>query len=143
CYALFEHMMPAERSACFDALWQKLRSGGHLVVYETPNRIWPYDSHTTQLYGWQWLPPRWALWYGKRRRKFSQDADLETMYREGYGMTWCDWRRLLDDKPHTFVAGTDWRGPRLKRAIGKTLGLLLLRPRWTICRYWNFILRKA
>jgi 2-polyprenyl-3-methyl-5-hydroxy-6-metoxy-1,4-benzoquinol methylase len=142
CYAVFEHMLPEERAACFEQMWQKLKPGGHLVIYETPNRFWPFDHHTTQLYFWPWLPPRLALSYGKMRGKFPADATLSTLYRQGYGMSCRDLFALLSGKSYAFVGATG-RERLLKRLASKALMLLLRRPRWALFRNLDCILRKG
>jgi 2-polyprenyl-3-methyl-5-hydroxy-6-metoxy-1,4-benzoquinol methylase len=142
CYALLEHMMPAERLACFDRMWTALKTGGCLVVYETPNRFWPFDGHTTKLWLWSWLSPNAALWYGQRRGKFAVNATLETMYREGYGMTYGELIDLLRGKSYQFV-GASGRERLPKRLAGKALSLLLRRPRWALTRNLDCVIRKV
>jgi hypothetical protein len=39
------------------ALFEMLDEGGCLYIYDTPNRLWPYDSHTTGLMGIPWTAP--------------------------------------------------------------------------------------
>ena len=45
--AVVEHMLPAERSATLPALWRLLRPGGTMVVFDTPHRWVPIETHTT------------------------------------------------------------------------------------------------
>lgn len=40
-----------------------LRPGGHLYIHDTPNRLWPYDFHSTQLWWIPWLPSGSRLAY--------------------------------------------------------------------------------
>jgi ubiquinone/menaquinone biosynthesis C-methylase UbiE len=87
CYAVLEHMLPSERQKCIQRVWKWLKPGGVLVIYECPNRLWPQDLHTTGLWGWSWLPPELALWYGHVFKRFDAGMTLEQMYREGYSLT--------------------------------------------------------
>jgi SAM-dependent methyltransferase len=54
--AVLEHLTPGERDSLLPALWRALRPGGHLLIHETPNRLFPIDRHTTGLIGLPWLP---------------------------------------------------------------------------------------
>ena len=54
-YSVVEHMLPSERDKLFSNVWNLLRHNGKLVLYETPNRLWPKDQHTTGLVGWSWF----------------------------------------------------------------------------------------
>jgi 2-polyprenyl-3-methyl-5-hydroxy-6-metoxy-1,4-benzoquinol methylase len=64
--AVIEHIPPACRFALLREAWRVLRSGGLLLIHDTPNRLWPYDGHTTGLWFMTWLPQRLALRYARR-----------------------------------------------------------------------------
>jgi SAM-dependent methyltransferase len=66
--AVLEHI-PQPRDEYIRELWRVLKSGGHLIINETPNKYFPIDVHTTKLWFVPWLPSRIAHWYaGKRDR---------------------------------------------------------------------------
>jgi len=57
--------------------WRILERGGHWYLTETPNRLCPYDGHTTQLWGVPWLPlklaRRYAIWRGRVESETSEE----------------------------------------------------------------------
>ncbi len=69
-WASLEHMLIVERVASLRAAWNLLSPGGLLTLIETPNRLWPVDSHTSQLPFFSWLPDALAFDYAT----FSQRA---------------------------------------------------------------------
>jgi SAM-dependent methyltransferase len=50
-------------------LFEMLDEGGSLYIYDTPNRLWPYDFHTTGLMGIPWTKPGSFGAYQKAVRK--------------------------------------------------------------------------
>jgi 2-polyprenyl-3-methyl-5-hydroxy-6-metoxy-1,4-benzoquinol methylase len=64
-FASLEHMTIAERLAGLRDAWGMLRVGGHLVIVETPNRLWYYDGHTSLLPFYHWLPNELAFHYAR------------------------------------------------------------------------------
>lgn len=58
---VLEHIPPGSRTPCLWEMWRVLRTGGYLFIYESPNRLWPVDHHTTGLPLIPYLPPRWAF----------------------------------------------------------------------------------
>jgi 2-polyprenyl-3-methyl-5-hydroxy-6-metoxy-1,4-benzoquinol methylase len=49
CYALLEHLLPLERMDLLVGAWKHLPVGGYLVIIEAPNRLYPFDWHSSQL----------------------------------------------------------------------------------------------
>lgn len=47
--AVFEHLLPKERSVLLPALWSRLRPGGVLLLCETPYRYSLFEVHTSGL----------------------------------------------------------------------------------------------
>lgn len=78
-WAVLEHMTIAERIECLQKAWQQLGPGGLMTVIETPNRLWPYDSHTSLLPFYSWLPDDLAFDYSRRslRKGFGGDTYLD------------------------------------------------------------------
>ena len=48
-FACLEHMTINERMASLKNTWEMLDMGGFLVIIETPNRLWYFDKHTSNL----------------------------------------------------------------------------------------------
>jgi S-adenosylmethionine-dependent methyltransferase len=65
-FASLEHMPVVARVEALRAAWELLKAGGHLVVIETPNRLWYRDSHTSLALFFHWLPDDLALRYASR-----------------------------------------------------------------------------
>ncbi|HMG17847.1 MAG TPA: class I SAM-dependent methyltransferase [Gemmatimonadales bacterium] len=68
--AVIEHIAQP-RDSYIRELWRVLAPGGHLMINETPNKYWPKELHTTQLWFNNWLPRRLAHWRAVRRRRFD------------------------------------------------------------------------
>lgn len=58
---VLEHIPPRLRPSCLREMWRVLRPGGYLFIYESPNRLWPVDHHTTGLPLIPYLPPGLAF----------------------------------------------------------------------------------
>ena len=77
-YACLEHMTVEERISSLAQAWELLSPGSLLVIIETPNRLWYYDSHTAGLPFFDWLPDDLAFYYSK----FSKRPNFKDIYRE-------------------------------------------------------------
>lgn len=55
-YSVFEHIPAAKRPAYARECWRVLKPGGVLYLAGCPNRLWPYDGHTTFMPLVHWLP---------------------------------------------------------------------------------------
>ncbi len=93
--AVLEHMQISERIPALTRLWELLRPNGVLVVYDTPNRLYPYDVHTFRLPFADWLPDELMLMYIDRspRREVADpvavaDDPKHAMYRFGRGVSY-------------------------------------------------------
>jgi len=142
-YGVVEHMLPSEREKLFSAVWDVLKHNGKIVLYETPNRLWPKDRHTTGLIGWSWLPPTWALRYGRWRGGVDEETDLVRMYRLGFGMTYSELMNLLRRCEASYAIRYKYvREPFYQRAVIKMLTILLRAPRWGFSENLNLIIEK-
>lgn len=112
-YASLEHMTPTERTRSLQAAWQLLRPGGFLCVVDTPNRLWPYDRHTSKLPFFNWLPDDLAYQYAARspradyREACAQPADAHAMqrfHRWGRGVSFHDFELALGDLDYAQLA---------------------------------------
>ena len=94
--AVLEHMTPAERSGILPALWRALRPGGHLLIHETPNRLFPIDRHTTGLVGLPWLPVAAKRLCARLSGRVRADLGPTGFFRTGiHGATIFDIRSAL------------------------------------------------
>jgi 2-polyprenyl-3-methyl-5-hydroxy-6-metoxy-1,4-benzoquinol methylase len=85
--AVYEHLLPEERRTLMPQLWALLKPGGVLFVNQTPHRWVPYEHHSTQLWGINYLPDRLAHWYARTLSRVSPEinrsADWNTHLRGG------------------------------------------------------------
>jgi S-adenosylmethionine-dependent methyltransferase len=77
-FACIEHMVYAERIDCLRKYFDLLSNGAHLSIVDTPNRLWYFDSHTSILPFFNWLPDNVAFDYSK----FSERINFKELYRE-------------------------------------------------------------
>lgn len=82
--AVLEHI-PQPRLRYVEQLWRVLKTGGHFIVNETPNKYLPIDFHTTGLFLVPWLPSRIARRYAIFRGRFSAEDDWSTSGWRGVG----------------------------------------------------------
>ncbi|MBK5256719.1 MAG: class I SAM-dependent methyltransferase [Vicinamibacteria bacterium] len=64
--AVFEHLLPRERRSVMPELWARLKTGGCLLLNQTPHRFFPFESHTTGLPFINYLPDRLAHFVARR-----------------------------------------------------------------------------
>lgn len=156
-----EHLPARNRRAQVDEYYRLLAPGGHIAILDTPNRLFPLETHSVGLPLVQWLPPRLAHAYARvaRPRKFAR-VSFETFVADGTG-----WRNatLSDCLPArgpvgledvTEAAGYGWRffrdtaRSRVRRALlplfGAAAGALRAagRPPSLCLPYLNLLLRK-
>jgi hypothetical protein len=86
--AVYEHLLPDERTLLLPQLWASLRYDGVLFVNQTPYRWYVLEHHTTALPFTNYLPESLALRYARRfagwkRHRVAPDADWETLLRGG------------------------------------------------------------
>lgn len=70
-FAAVEHMTLDEKLSSFSSVWRSLRSGAYLIVLDTPNRLWWFDSHTSLLPFYMWLPDDLAVHYSRLSPRLS------------------------------------------------------------------------
>ena len=156
-----EHLPPRNRRAQVDEYYRVLAPGGHIAILDTPNRLFPLETHSLGLPLVQWLPPRVAHAYARLARpgRFGR-VPFAHFVADGTG-----WRNasLRDCLPSTGRAGLmdvteeagyGWRffrataRSRLRRALlplfaALTAGLRTAgRPPSLALPYFNLLLRK-
>jgi len=77
-FATLEHMTHDERLAAMTSTWEMLSEGDFWCVIDTPNRLWFFDSHTSRLPFYHWLPDDIAFAYSR----FSPRTKLSDRYRD-------------------------------------------------------------
>lgn len=75
-FACLEHMTIGERLSSLKDAWSMLPPGGLLVVVETPNRLWYFNDHTSNLPFYHWLPNELAFAYSQ----FSPRENFRELY---------------------------------------------------------------
>jgi ubiquinone/menaquinone biosynthesis C-methylase UbiE len=63
CNAVFEHIHPKEREDHFAEIYRLTKPGGEIIIRGTPNRLFPKDGHTSELWFVPWLPLIIAKYY--------------------------------------------------------------------------------
>jgi SAM-dependent methyltransferase len=158
---VIEHL-PWDRRALVDEYYRVLAPGGHIAILDTPNRYFPFDSHSTGLPLAQWLPAPLAYQYARHLspQKALHEVSYETFVADGAGwrhatLTQClpsSGLRGLEDV--TEDAGYGWRLFRDTARTGRRRALLpffgacvrileSLRLSPSLCLpYFNLVLRK-
>jgi len=124
-FATLEHMTIAERLDCLALAWSLLVERGIMVTLATPNRLFPYDWHTSWEMFTQALPDELALRFAPtcKRQDYAHafaetdvnnpsPADCERLYRWGRGLSYHEFElaiglknlRVLDDGRNRLVA---------------------------------------
>ncbi|CDX46163.1 hypothetical protein MPLDJ20_80229 [Mesorhizobium plurifarium] len=104
-YAVLEHLTPNERMDVLSLADDVIQSGGHVLIMESPNRLLPFDSHTTGSHFFNWLPDRMAFDFAKSETKRSElvqgfgewtgERSRESLYRIGRGVSFHDLEQAL------------------------------------------------
>jgi 2-polyprenyl-3-methyl-5-hydroxy-6-metoxy-1,4-benzoquinol methylase len=100
-----EHLPARHRRAQVDEYYRVLAPGGHIAILDTPNRLFPIETHSVGLPLIQWLPPRIAHRYARLARPARfRDVGYEEFVADGTG-----WRNasLRDCLPSTGWTGLE------------------------------------
>jgi SAM-dependent methyltransferase len=82
--AVFEHLLPNERQTLLPMLWRLLEPGGLLFLDETPERWFPFETHTSSLPFVNYLPDRLAAPFARAfSPRVAGDATWDSMLRSG------------------------------------------------------------
>lgn len=77
-FACLEHLTNQERISAMKTTWEMLSPGSLWCVIDTPNRLWCFDHHTSQLPFYSWLPDDLAFLYSRS----SPRKTFNSLYRE-------------------------------------------------------------
>ena len=82
-FASLEHMLWNDRKSALKKAWELLPPSGYLIIIDTPNRLFFYDGHTTDLPFYNWLPDDISFEYIKNiRNHFLNHVDSNISKRE-------------------------------------------------------------
>jgi len=76
--AVYEHLLPDERRALMPRLGALLKPGGVLFVNQTSHRWVPYEHHSTELLGINYLPDRLTHWYARNFARVNPELNRST-----------------------------------------------------------------
>jgi SAM-dependent methyltransferase len=110
-WATLEHMTLDERLKSLAAAWDHLDSGGLLTVVETPNRLWFFDSHTSRLPFFMWLPDELAYRTSSDSERIgfgdvytdTELTHLADFLRRGRGVSYHEFDVALGKRSHDCV----------------------------------------
>lgn len=118
--AVLEHMTDSERRDTLQTAWGLLKSGGFLVVADTPNRFAVYDDHTSLLPYYSALPPSIQEQYaGNSPRTDFRNSIAETsradmpitLARWGAGISYHDFELALGHSIHDHIVLDGYESP--------------------------------
>ena len=83
--AVYEHLLPEERTAILPQIWSLLKPGGVLFINQTPHRYFPIEMHSTGLPLINYLPESLAFFLARRmsRMKPMRNDSREDLLRGG------------------------------------------------------------
>lgn len=104
-YATLEHLTVDERLDTLRKCKNIIKKGGYLITIEAPNRLWYFDSHTSELPFFQWLPDNLAYRYSKfsPKQSFSKNYqdneydNLTSFLRRGRGVSYHEFELVFNN----------------------------------------------
>lgn len=82
--AVYEHLLPEERGVIMSKLWATVRENGYLFLNQTPNRLFPFELHTTLMPIINYLPDKWTYEISRRfSKRVRRDDTWEQLLRKG------------------------------------------------------------
>jgi S-adenosylmethionine-dependent methyltransferase len=115
-----EHMHFPVFEDVIGAAWQALRPDGVLIVVDTPNRLCPFDFHTSWLPFFQSLPYeiRKRYYYKSPREQYVRDLSAierasphelaDRIQSWGIGVSYHDFEIVLGDRIHDWIIADGW-----------------------------------
>ena len=115
-YAVLEHLTLDERLEVLALAREATTPSGVIVVCEAPNRLFPFDHHTTRLPFFTMLPDELALRYWRRSERPDFLAEMEkavaagreadALIRWGRGVSYHDFEIAFEDLAAHVVASS-------------------------------------
>lgn len=158
---VIEHLPVQERHRHVDEYYRVLKPGGWIGIFDTPNRVFPLETHSVGLPFIQWLPAPVAFAYGKLLRPGRlRGVTLEEFTRPGTGWRNASWseclpasgREQLEDLTEELGYGyrffketaRTWKRKAALPAFAVLCGLArgLGKPPSTCLPYFNLVFRK-
>ncbi len=99
-----EHLPWHRRTEHVNEYYRVLAPGGHIAILDTPNRLFPIETHSIGLPLVQWLPPRVAHCY---TRHFSRRAQLRDISYDVFVGDGTGWRNATVAQ---CLPSSGWRG---------------------------------
>lgn len=128
--AVLEHIDPKLRAPILQEAFRCLKPEGLLVITETPNKIFPYDGHTTRLPLIPWLPFDWAVSLaGRFSRNSPRGLTKEQYILEGLvGVTYWQIKKALPQAYCMNLTGGDakWKTDLRPKYKILNVGLMLI-----------------
>ena len=85
--AVYEHFLPSERESLCREFQRVLKPGGKLILWGTPNSLWPVEFHTTGLPFINYFPLKVSHFMARKfSSRISLDESLKKLFEEG--STW-------------------------------------------------------
>ncbi len=157
-----EHLPARNRRAQVDEYYRLLAGGGHIAILDTPNRWFPWETHSVGLPFVQWLPPRLAHAYARAGRAVTfRGVSLAEFTADGTGWQNATLAECLPSggsdglEDVTEEAGYGWHffrdtaASRTRRALLPVFGVLCAalramgRPPSLCLPYLNLLLRRT
>jgi hypothetical protein len=67
--AVYEHLLPGERTVVMPLLWSVMKEGAAIFINQTPYRYFPFEHHSTGLWLINYVPDGMAHWNGAQLRE--------------------------------------------------------------------------
>ena len=134
-HAVMEHLTLEERVAIFELIRNVRSVGGAVMLLETPNRLFPFDHHSSELHFVDALPDSVALRYIRKKSKrkaaqafvsedlrpsgdgsailLSEPDPIARLYRLGRGLSYHDFELDYYDDSNCFAPAMDGYHPLL------------------------------
>jgi SAM-dependent methyltransferase len=117
-FAVLEHLLPDERQEMLRLARQVVDDGGSVLIAETPNRLIPLDTHSSNMHFAQMLPPELMLRYVQETTSAAWMHDLRAMgndvtalHRAGISLSYHDFDLDFGTDPSFVFSG--WSGDLL------------------------------
>jgi len=99
--AVAEHLPMVDRYRYIDGWYRKLKTGGVIGFFETPNRLFPVEVHSFRGVLYHWLPPGLGFPIARLFHKAVRRMDIAAFVRPGIG----------------------WRGPRYVDLVPRAVAI--------------------